>query len=299
MLNYEMSTSKDIKIFWLDDMPESINDSIEFLTNKGLKVYVMESESQLKQKLFSGDIPDIVIQDLYRFNEFSDLILRGWNFYDKFLRIHYPQIKVLICSKVAYRIENKKRAEDFNLNILQKSDTLNEDIFNILNLNNFNLETIYRSQIIDVTKIKIDFDKVNNELIKHLSLNPKELYNINWKTFEKLVTHLLRSLGYKVTHTPLTRDGGVDIWAIFKNELGEIKYAIDAKMYSPNRLVGPEIIRAIYGVTEMEKANVGMIVTSSFFSPEAKYIAEQNRYRISLKDYNNIKEWIKTVRDTM
>jgi restriction endonuclease Mrr len=291
-----------MRIFWLDDQPYTIFRHVDILKANGLNVEICTSDKQVKELFRLGNIPDVIIQDLWRTNflGYEDMLdntmnLRGWDFYKNFLKKEYPQVKVIICSSVADNIKNIKLADDYNLYLEEKNENTGQTFLNLFKSEYFKQEVVHRSIDTDLTILKIDFDKVNKELYKYLLNHPQGLYKINWMTFEILVTDLLQQLGYQVIHTPFTRDGGVDIWAIYKNELGETKYAIDTKLYSPNRLVGPEPIRAIYGVTQLEQASIGMIITSSFFSEEAKKIANQFRYKISLRDFDDIKNWIRTV----
>ena len=102
-------------------------------------------------------------------------------------------------------------------------------------------------------------------------------------------------MGYEVDHTPLTRDGGVDLWALKRDDLSSVQYAIDVKKYRRDRRVGPEPIRAIYGVVQSEGATVGMIVTTAGFGPAAQQLAEQHRYRLALKDFDDVAGWIRQV----
>ena len=60
-------------------------------------------------------------------------------------------------------------------------------------------------------------------------------------------------------------------------------------------MLGPEPVRAIYGVAEAERANVGMIVTTATFGPAARAFAGQLRYRVSLRDYEDMVKWIRVV----
>jgi len=141
----------------------------------------------------------------------------------------------------------------------------------------------------------LDFSKVNAALIRHLAEHPQDLHDVSWSTFEELVATLLREMKYEVWRTPLTRDGGVDIWALHRSDFGDVLYAIDAKKYAPTSVLGPEPVRAIYGVAEAERANVGMIVTTATFGPAARAFASQLRYRVSLREYDDIVQWIRTV----
>ena len=67
--------------------------------------------------------------------------------------------------------------------------------------------------------VQLDFDKVNAALIRHLAKHPVDLHQVSWSAFEELVATLLREMQYEVWRTPLTRDGGVDIWALHRSDL--------------------------------------------------------------------------------
>ena len=201
---------------------------------------------------------------------------------------------MIICSNLGFDQLAKKRSDNFNLTLVQKND------FNTTTLLSKVDEALAStSTLLEVSSpplfVALDFDRINSVLLNHLKNKPQDIHRLSWQKFEELTARLLKELGYDVTRTPLTRDGGVDIWALKRSDLGEILYAVDVKKYNPNRPVGPEPVRAIYGVTEMKKASVGMIITASSFTEDAKNIQKQLRHRISLKEYQDLVGWLKMV----
>ena len=66
---------------------------------------------------------------------------------------------------------------------------------------------------------KIDIDEspvivlspVNERVLKYLAENPKEFYNLTDADFEIVMAEIYARLGYDVTRTQSTRDGGKDI----------------------------------------------------------------------------------------
>ena len=66
------------------------------------------------------------------------------------------------------------------------------------------------------TEKKIDINEspvivlspVNEQVLKYLSENPKELYNLTDADFEIVMAEIYAKLGYDVTRTQSTRDGG-------------------------------------------------------------------------------------------
>ena len=288
------------KIIWLDDEPADLQKAIVQLRKEGHEVGMVTSDKALVKLLEDGYSPDIVIQDLYRpgfENESSSFdwqALLGWELYEGVLKARYPQVGVIVCSMVAEDIAHRKKADDFNLTLLHKvglEENIHKAVEDLLRRQSI----VFSATDLSSSIVAVDFNKVSVGLLRHLARYPSDIHKISWSAFEKLVERLLSELGYEVFRTPLTRDGGVDLWAVSRSDLGDVMYAIDAKKYSPKRLVGPEPVRAIHGVADMAGSSVGMIVTTSYFSRDAISLAEQYRYKLSLQDFDRVSSWIEKV----
>jgi restriction system protein len=91
------------------------------------------------------------------------------------------------------------------------------------------------------------------------------------KFFETLVLDLLHAMGYGASRTALQHvgrsgDGGID-GIISLDRLGLEKVFVQAKRWQNN--VGPEAVQAFYGALESRRANKGVFITTSSFSPGA------------------------------
>ena len=133
------------------------------------------------------------------------------------------------------------------------------------------------------------------ELTNFLINNPDEIYNLSPRKFEELVAFLFEKMGYQVTLTQQTRDNGVDIYALKKEEIGDILTIVDCKKFKPNRPVGIDIVRNMYGVLNIEKASHGVIATSSYFTSGAKDFQRTFQYQLSIKDHADIIYWMKKI----
>jgi restriction system protein len=92
--------------------------------------------------------------------------------------------------------------------------------------------------------------------------------------FEHIVERLYASMVYKTALTPMTRDGGRDVDAQ-KDAPGQTELLlIEAKRYT--RTIGVTYPRDLLGVVSDRKANKGVLVTNSFFSPAAEKFAADN-----------------------
>lgn len=142
--------------------------------------------------------------------------------------------------------------------------------------------------------LEVDIQNVNEELIRFLAKHPERMYQLSPDSFEDLVAELFRDMGYEVSLTPRTKDGGKDVKAFRKEPFGTILTLVECKRYSPDRKVGVGIVRALYGVVHLEGASHGVIATTAFFTRDAKEMVEQVPFRLSLRDYDHIASWCRT-----
>lgn len=143
------------------------------------------------------------------------------------------------------------------------------------------------------SKTVILLEDVNDELLFYLAKNPELIYKLESRKFEELIAKLFADKGHEVSLTKSTRDGGYDIFARVKDAFSEFIVLAECKRYSPENKVGVEVVRGLYGVVDINKANQGLIITSSFFTKDAQQEQLRIGNRIGLKDYNNLIEWLK------
>lgn len=100
-----------------------------------------------------------------------------------------------------------------------------------------------------------------------------KLHGLSWRAFETLVADAYRAKGYRVTHHGGPGpDGGIDLVL----ERGEETIFVQCKHWR-DRTVGVKPVRELYGVTAANPATGSIMVTSGFFSNEARDFAENIR----------------------
>ncbi|MCG8073238.1 MAG: restriction endonuclease [Candidatus Thiodiazotropha taylori] len=148
---------------------------------------------------------------------------------------------------------------------------------------------------IEERQIIVDVTHANEEFLKKVYENPSLLYDLSPRRFEEFVAEILDRLGYEITLTPATNDGGKDIYAAKKDDLGSFLYVVECKKYAPENHVGVGLIRQLNGVVQAERATAGILATTSFFTKGAKELQARLSNQISLKDYLGIQEWLNKV----
>jgi len=91
--------------------------------------------------------------------------------------------------------------------------------------------------------------------------------NMSGIEFENLVLQLVRKMGFEAQTTKTSGDGGVDIIAHNNQPFLEGQYIIQCKRW--NSSIGEPALRDLYGVVMSERANKGILVTTSYFTPSA------------------------------
>lgn len=110
--------------------------------------------------------------------------------------------------------------------------------------------------------------------------HPKSvLLNLNGHQFEYLISALYKEMGYTSMVTSQSKDGGIDVIAE-KDRIGEKeKLFIQCKRYQKN--VGISYIRDLYGTVSKDKANKGILVTTSNFTkPACKFVSNDSQLEL-------------------
>lgn len=143
-----------------------------------------------------------------------------------------------------------------------------------------------------IAEIKPRLISTNDMLVERLRERPEAVYDLPPRKFEELIADLLADLGYEVELTPQSRDGGKDILAYMNTPAGRLLCLVEAKKYRRDRQVGVELVRQLYGTLVDADASSAMLVTTSAFSSGARDFEQRHRYRLSLRDYPDLVEWI-------
>jgi len=148
----------------------------------------------------------------------------------------------------------------------------------------------------EIEKKNIEFSSkllpINEELKRYFSLHPEKLYNLHPRKFEELVADILKDFGFDVELTSATRDGGFDIYAYMKTQIGIFLTFVECKRWKPTKPVGIEVVQRLQGVQHINNAHKSMIVTTSYFSQPAILESKKHKNLMELVDYNNLKEWL-------
>jgi restriction system protein len=142
------------------------------------------------------------------------------------------------------------------------------------------------------TRIVLDVSRTNEEVLRMLRLNPDRWYRLPPRKFEEAVAELLTRLGYRIELTPVSADGGFDMYAAKKDSLGEFLFLVECKRFLPPSKVGVGVVRSLQGVLSDHRATGAAIVTTSFFTAGAKAFEHRFQHQLKLHDYIALQKWL-------
>ena len=180
-------------------------------------------------------------------------------------------------------------------------------------LDRFHLENPTKLEIIDLTELEKWSENLKNELIaeeqnevfyyirllskKFIELvakNPSYLMNLEWIDLERTVAELFEGIGFKVTLTPSSKDGGKDV--ILECVIDKIKktYIIEIKHWRSRQKVGKEAIKEFTKIIINEKRERGLfLATYGFSNNYFESLTEKEKKIISFGEQEKIIELCK------
>lgn len=138
------------------------------------------------------------------------------------------------------------------------------------------------------SEIKNDINVITCSLLEKVASKPEILYEITPRQFEELVCELFERKGYNVRLTRQTRDGGKDLIILNNSILGDLMIYAECKRYSQKHPVNVGLVRELYGTIEADKATAGIMVTTSYFSKDARKFQEKISGRMNFIDYSEL-----------
>ncbi len=98
------------------------------------------------------------------------------------------------------------------------------------------------------------------------------LVDLTPSAFEQLITNLFNRMGFDSYATRISKDGGVDCIAYYRQSIVGGKYVIQAKRWT--HTVQVDAVRDLFGAMDHERANKGILITTSKFAPACYKFAE-------------------------
>lgn len=134
----------------------------------------------------------------------------------------------------------------------------------------------------------------DQRFIDFLSNNHDKLGSIHWRKFEELTGECFLKFGFNVEIGPGSNDDGVDVRVWNDNNSDTPKYIIQCKRQKSQ--INKVTVKGLYADVLEERAEMGLLVTTSEFSPGAKKTVSVRGYPIEEINGSKVAEWLNQLR---
>lgn len=136
---------------------------------------------------------------------------------------------------------------------------------------------------------------LDQRFIDYLAKNGEDMEQIHWRNFERLTAEFFKRQGYEVELTPATKDGGVDVrvWTDRESKAGPPLILIQCKR--SKNAVGLEVVKAFWADVHFERADKGLIATTSSVSRDGKRVCEARKWPMSFAESAQISRWARSM----
>lgn len=124
--------------------------------------------------------------------------------------------------------------------------------------------------------------------LNRLADDPSALNRLSPRAFEGFVANLLTSVGYEVTVTPATGNGGIDMIATLKSDVATLLGVVECKRYNRDRPVGVDVVRQLDGYAEEARAAFALLVTNTRVTKQAYEFLKHVRNRVQVVDRDRL-----------
>jgi restriction system protein len=117
------------------------------------------------------------------------------------------------------------------------------------------------------------------------------MFSFDGRVFEHFVAAVFELDGLEADLTPPTRDNGYDIVVLHEQLAVRTRWLLECKRYAAERIVSRDVLQKLLGAVTAERANKGVVVTTSDFSADAREFGKQNGSLLTLLNFTDITKW--------
>ncbi len=124
---------------------------------------------------------------------------------------------------------------------------------------------------------------VSDEFAKLVAANPNILDHLEWRDLERMMERVMEGIGFSVTLTPPSKDGGKDLILTCMVENKRESYIIELKHWRAGKKVGRQAVSDFLQVIVSESRTGGLFLSTSGYTVDPfEGITEINRHRLRL-----------------
>jgi len=118
-------------------------------------------------------------------------------------------------------------------------------------------------------EVRVILQNVSRKLAQMIAFAPNALAHLEWRDVERVVAEVFDGLGFAVTLTPGSKDGGKDVILTCKVNGKRAEYYVEIKHWRSSTRVGSAAVEKLLKVIAREKKDGGLFLSTYGFTENA------------------------------
>jgi restriction system protein len=110
---------------------------------------------------------------------------------------------------------------------------------------------------------------ISHNFAKAVAAEPEMLEHLEWRDLERMMARILEGLGFKVTLTPPSKDGGKDLVLTYSATQDDLSVIIELKHWRSKKKVGRASVEDFLQVIVREGRAGGLFISTSEYTSDA------------------------------
>lgn len=138
-------------------------------------------------------------------------------------------------------------------------------------------------------KIQLLISSISHRFAELVAADRGALDHLEWRDLERMMARVFEGLGFSVTLTPPSKDGGKDLILECVVSRGEESYVVEIKHWRAGNRVGKDVVSDFLQVIAREGRAGGLLLSSSGFTANvAEGLTEITRQRLRFGSHTKI-----------
>lgn len=132
----------------------------------------------------------------------------------------------------------------------------------------------------------------DQRFIDYIARNFEEIDDVHWRQFEGATAEFFERQGFTVDIGPGRNDDGIDLRVYPKEVTDDMPPLIIVQCKRERRKIGKTLLKSVYADVLHEKAESGLIVTTTDWSPGTKTMQQARGYPVEAINRAKLRDWI-------
>lgn len=169
-------------------------------------------------------------------------------------------------------------------NAARHAEPVSVELLDIQNLEEW-LQRLESTAPTEGERVNFLIRALSDEFARLVARDPTVLNHLEWRDLERMVARVMEGLGFTVTLTRPSKDGGKDIVLNCQTAKGNESFIIEMKHWRTGKRVGKSAISHFLQVIVCEERSGGLLLSSSGYTRDAsEALTEITRQRLRLGD---------------